>query len=252
MSPGRRGAAHPEGGPGKGRAPRPLRFRIAGESSLIVELGAGISVRTNTRVRALGLALEGTGVPGLTEVVPTYRSLAIYYDPLVLDVEDLKARVRDVVGRLGAITLPPPRIVELPTVYGGVYGPDLPFVAQHTGLTAAEVIRLHSRPLYHAYMLGFTGGFAYLGGLPARLATPRRESPRLRVPAGSVGIGGKQTGAHPMETPGGWRIIGRTCVPLFDISKQPPTPVEPGDKIRFIPISEAEYLARGGAPGEPF
>lgn len=229
-----------------------VRFRIAGESSLVVELGAGISVRTNTRVRALGLALEQVGIPGLTEVVPTYLSLAIYYDPLTLDVEALKARVRELVGRLEAITLPPSRIVELPTVYGGVYGPDLPFVAQHTGLSEAEVIRLHSRPLYHVYALGFTGGFPYLGGLPARLVTPRRESPRLKVPAGSVGIGGQQTGAHPMETPGGWRIIGRTCVPLFDISKEPPTPVEPGDKIRFLPISEAEYLARGGTPAEPF
>lgn len=229
-----------------------MRFRIAGESGLVVELGAGISVRTNTRVRALGLALEQAGIPGLAEVVPTYRSLAIYYDPMVLDVDELKARVIELTGRLKDIPLPPPRTVELPTVYGGVYGPDLSFVAEHTRLTEAEVIRLHSRPLYHVYALGFTGGFAYLGGLPARLATPRRDSPRLRVPEGSVGIGGKQTGAHPMETPGGWRIIGRTCAPLFDISKEPPTPVEPGDKIRFVPISEAEYLARGGTPGEPF
>lgn len=229
-----------------------VRFRIAGDSGLVVELGAGISVRTNTRVRALGLALEQAGIPGLTEMVPTYRSLAIYYDPLVLEVEVLKARVRELAGRLGDVPLPPPRIVELPTVYGGMYGPDLRFVAQHTGLTEAEVIRLHSRPLYHVYALGFTGGFPYLGGLPARLATPRRESPRLRVPAGSVGIGGVQTGAHPMETPGGWRIIGRTCAPLFDISEEPPTPVEPGDKIRFVPLAEAEYLARGGTPAEPF
>lgn len=229
-----------------------MRFRLAGESGLVVELGGGISVRTNTRGRALGLALERAGIPGLAEMVPTYRSLAIYYDPLVLDVDALKARVRELAGHLEEVPLPPPRIVELPTVYGGMYGPDLPFVAQHTGLTEAEVIRLHSRALYHVYALGFTGGFPYLGGLPARLTTPRRESPRLRVPAGSVGIGGKQTGAHPMETPGGWRIIGRTCAPLFDISKEPPTPVEPGDKIRFVPISKAEYLARGGTPAEPF
>ncbi len=229
-----------------------VRFRLAGETSLVVTLGAGISVQTNNRVRALALALERERLPGVTEWVPVYQSLAIYYDPLTLGIEDLKARVRDLVGRLETASLPPPRIVELPTVYGGVYGPDLPFVARHTGLTEAEVIRLHSRSLYHVYALGFTGGFPYLGGLPARLATPRRESPRLRVPAGSVGIGGKQTGAHPMETPGGWQIIGRTCTPLFDITKEPPTPVEPGDKIRFPPIPEAEYLARGGAPGEPF
>lgn len=229
-----------------------MKFRVAGETGLVVELGAGISVRTNNRVRALALALEREGIPGVTEWVPVYRSLAIYYDPLVLGIETLKGRVRDLVARLETITLPPPRVVELPTVYGGAYGPDLPVVAGHTGLTEAEVIRLHCRPLYHVYALGFTGGFAYLGGLLARLATPRRESPRLRVPAGSVGIGGRQTGAHPMETPGGWRIIGRTCVPLFDIAKEPPTPVEPGDKIRFVPIPESEYVTRGGTPGEPF
>ena len=229
-----------------------VRFKLAGESSLVVELGSGISVRTSNRVRALGLALERERIPGLTEVVPTYRSLAVYYDPLLLRVDELRARVRDVVGRLEEISLPPPRVVDLPTVYGGAYGPDLPFVAQHTGLTEAEVIRLHSRPRYHVYMIGFTGGFAYLGGLPTRLATPRRETPRLRVPTGSVGIGGVQTGAHPMETPGGWRIIGRTHVPLFDVSQEPPTPVEPGDKIRFVRITEAEYLANGGTPAEPF
>lgn len=228
-----------------------MKFRVAGETGLVVELGAGISVRTNTRVRALALALERERIPGVTEWIPVYRSLAVYYDPLVLGLDDLKARVRGLLDRVETITLPPPRIVELPTVYGGAYGPDLPFVARHTGLTEAEVIRLHSRPRYHVYSLGFTGGFAYLGGLSPRLATPRRESPRLRVPAGSVGIGGIQTGAHPMETPGGWRIIGRTCAPLFDVSKEPPTPVEPGDKIRFVSISEAEYLARGGTPGEP-
>lgn len=228
-----------------------VKFKLGGEGSLVVELGAGISLRTNNRVRALGLALEGAGIAGLAETVPTYRSLAVYYDPLVLDIAELKARVEEMVGRLEAIPLPPPRLVEVPTVYGGLYGPDLPFVAEHTGLTEAEVIRLHSRPRYHVYMIGFTAGFAYLGGLPSPLATPRLPSPRLRVPAGSVGIGGVQTGAHPVETPGGWRIMGRTYLKLFDPFKDPPTPMLPGDKVKFLPISEAEYLARGGTPAQP-
>lgn len=229
-----------------------LTFKLAGERSLVVELGAGIGVRTNNRVRALGLALERAGIAGLAEVVPTYRSLAVYYDPLALPVEDLKARIRDLAGRLKAIPVPAPRVLDLPTVYGGPYGPDLSTVARHTGLTEAEVIRLHSRPRYHVYMIGFTAGFAYLGGLPPRLVTPRLPSPRLRVPAGSVGIGGVQTGAHPIENPSGWQIIGRTYLKLFDPFQEVPTPVLPGDKIRFVPITEAEYVARGGPPAEPF
>jgi KipI family sensor histidine kinase inhibitor len=218
----------------------------------VVELGAGISVRTSNRVRALGLALEQAGLAGLSEVVPTYRSLAVYYDPLRLDVEALRARIREAIRHLQEVPLPPPRLKELPTVYGGLYGPDLPSVAQHTGLSEAAVIRLHSRPKYHVYMIGFTAGFPYLGGLPPRLITPRLPSPRLRVPAGSVGIGGVQTGAHPIENPSGWQIIGRTCVKLFDPTQEVPTPMLPGDKVRFVPISEAEYLAQGGAPAEPF
>ena len=232
--------------------PIALAFKVAGESCLVVELGAGISVRASNRVRALGIALERARMAGLTEVVPTYHSLAVYYDPLILNVEALQASVRETVRHLQEIPLPPPRLTELPTVYGGLYGPDLPFVAQHTGLSEGEVIRLHSRPKYHVYMIGFTAGFAYLGGLPSRLVTPRLPSPRLRVPAGSVGIGGVQTGTHPIDNPSGWRIIGRTPVRLFDPTREVPTPVLPGDKVRFVPISEAEYLANGGAPAEPF
>src|SRR3989304_6277419 len=132
-----------------------VTFKVAGERSLVVELGAGISVRTNNRVRALGLALERAGIPGVTEVVPTYRSLAVYYDPLVVPVEELKGRIRDLAGRLKAIPLPAPRVLDLPTVYGGAYGPDLPPVARHTGLAEAEGGRRHTRPQDHAYLIGF-------------------------------------------------------------------------------------------------
>lgn len=222
----------------------------------MVELGDRIDVRLNNRVRALTLAIEQAALPGVLEVVPTYRSLAIAYDPLEVEAERLTARIAETLRHLREIRLPPPKVVRIPTVYGGAYGPDLPFVARHNGLTEEEVIRIHSRTRYHVYMIGFAAGFAYLGGLSRRIATPRLESPRLRVPVGSVGIGGIQTGVYPAETPGGWRIIGRTYVKLFDPLREPPTPMDPGDKVQFIPISEAEYLgavsqqpsAPGGTP----
>jgi KipI family sensor histidine kinase inhibitor len=139
------------------------------------------------------------------------------------------------------------RIVEIPTIYGGERGPDLPFVARHAGLSEREVVGLHTEPLYDVYMLGFTAGFAYLGGLPERLAVPRLATPRLKVPAGSVGIGGTQTGIYPVESPGGWRIIGQTGLRLFDASRLPPASLLPGDKVRFIAVEEEGSPTHGGA-----
>jgi KipI family sensor histidine kinase inhibitor len=133
-----------------------------------------------------------------------------------------------------------PRRVEIPTIYGGEYGPDLDFVAQYHHLTPAEVIRIHSGVDYPVYMLGFIPGFAYLGGLDAAIATPRLDQPRTRIPAGSVGIAGAQTGVYPLDTPGGWRIIGRTPLRLFDPLADPPALLSPGDIVRFIPVSEEE------------
>ena len=225
-----------------------VRFLPAGDRGLVVELGSEVSLEINTRVRALAGDLAAARIPGLIEIVPTYRSLGIEYDPVSSSWEEMEARVREVLERLDPGALPPPRRVIIPTVYGGGYGPDLPFVAQHAGLTVAEVIRLHSQTIYHVYMIGFAAGFAYLGGLPERLHTPRLASPRLRVPKGSVGIGGNQTGAYPAETPGGWRLIGRTPVELFDPTREIPTPVLPGDEVQFVPITEDEYLAASREP----
>jgi len=220
------------------------RFLPAGERGLVVEFGNAVSLEINARVRALALGLEAARIPGLIEVIPTYRSLGIAYDPQATSCDELQARVREVMSRLDPGALPAPKLVRIPTVYGGPYGPDLPFVAEHAGLGEAEVIRLHSEPLYHVYMIGFTAGFAYLGGLPERLHTPRLSSPRIKTPKGSVAVGGSQTGAYPAETPGGWRIIGRTFLELFDPSREVPTPMVPGDRVQFVPITEQEYLAR--------
>lgn len=207
----------------------------------MVELGDAIELAVNRQVRALGLALEEARVKGVLEAVSTYRSLAIYYDPLTIDREVLRQQVASLYGSLGNQSDQPPRVVEVPTVYGGAYGPDLEFVARHSGLSPDDVIRLHSEPLYHVYMLGFLAGFPYLGDLAERLTVPRLSTPRLKVPAGSVGIGGRQTGIYPVESPGGWRIIGRTSLCLFDPSFEPPTPILPGDKVRFVRIDPHEY-----------
>ena len=218
-----------------------VRFLDGGESCLVVELGDAIDLALNRQVRALGLALEQARVKGVLEAVPTYRSLAIYYDPLTIDRDALKAQVLLLYGSLGDQGDQTPRVVEIPTVYGGEYGPDLEFVARHSGFSRDEVVRLHSEPLYHVYMLGFIAGFPYLGDLAERLAVPRLSTPRLKVAAGSVGIGGRQTGVYPIESPGGWRIIGRTPLRLFDPSSEAPTAILPGDKVRFVRIEPHEY-----------
>ena len=218
-----------------------IRFLDGGESCLVVELGEAINVALNRQVRAMDLALEQARVEGVLEAVPTYRSLAIYYDPLIIGRDALRQQVSRCYDSLGGQDDRTPQVVEIPTVYGGEYGPDLEFVARYSGLSPEEVIRLHSEPLYHVYMLGFMAGFPYLGDLAERLAVPRLSTPRLKVPGGSVGIGGKQTGVYPIESPGGWRIIGRTSLLLFNPSSEVPTPILPGDKVRFVSIVPHVY-----------
>jgi len=218
-----------------------VRLLAAGDCGLVVEFGNTVDVAINNQVRSLALVLAEAKIPGLLEVVPTYRSLGVQYDPAQLGCEDLRARIEVTLAGLDPGRLPPPKVVRLPTLYGGEFGPDLPFVAEHAGLTEAEVIRLHSQTPYHVYMIGFTAGFAYLGGLPEKLDTPRLPSPRTKTPRGAVGIGGSQTGAYSAETPGGWRLIGRTPVPLFDPMRDPPTPMLPGDTVQFVSIDREEY-----------
>ena len=218
-----------------------VRFLPAGDRGLVVEFGTAVDVAVNNQVRALALTLEAARIPGVVEVVPTYRSLGVQFDPAQLGAEALRGRIEETLKALDPGRLPPPKVVRLPTCYGGEFGPDLPFVSRHSGLSEDEVVRLHSETPYHVHMIGFTAGFAYLGGLPEKLHTPRLPSPRTKTPRGAVGIGGSQTGAYSAETPGGWRLIGRTPVPLFDPLRDPPTPMLPGDTVRFDPIPREEY-----------
>lgn len=223
---------------------REPRFLLAGDAALVVEFGDKITEEINRRVRSLAAALEENSIPGLAEMVPTYRSLLVHYEPLHLSHKDLVDFVRTILKKGEEYPLPEPRVVEIPTLYGGEFGPDLSFVAEHNGLSIDEVIRIHSGTIYPVYMLGFSPGFAYFGGLPEEIATPRLPTPRTLVPAGSVALAGQQTGVYPIATPGGWRIIGRTPLKLFDPQRDPPTLLKAGDRVRFVPISEEEYWAR--------
>lgn len=225
---------------------RPSRIRPCGDSALTVELGEGISRRVNARVVSLGRRLEG--LPGVTALVPAFRSLFVQYDPREISFESLcteierraacRASPRPGKGRTAA--------VEIPVCYDPRVAPDLEEVARRHGLSAEEAARLHAARAYRVYMLGFTPGFLFLGGLDRRLHTPRLAEPRRRVPAGSVGIAGAQTGAYAIASPGGWRLIGRTPLRLFDAARTPPARAMPGDTVRFVPISLGEYRDRGG------
>jgi inhibitor of KinA len=217
------------------------RYLAAGDAALVVEFGDRIDKAINRRVHVLARALAQDPISGLGEAVPTYRSLLVHYDPLQLEYDDVVRQVQERLQRTKDVPPPPSRVVEVPTVYGGEFGPDITFVAHHNGLSIEEVIRIHSGVDYAVYMLGFTPGFPYLGGMAAAIAAPRLETPRPRVPAGSVGIAGQQTGIYPIESPGGWRIIGRTPLSLFDPHRDPPALLAAGDRVRFVPIPEAEF-----------
>ncbi len=219
------------------------RFLPAGDQAFVVELGDTIDPQTNRRVHGLMDAIERAEMPGVFDLVPTYRSILIYYDPMRTSLSALQATVSELYLGLEDQTIDEPRTVEMPTLYGGEFGPDLEFVAEHAGLTPQEVVDIHSGTDYLVYMMGFSPGFPYLGGLSERLATPRLETPRLEIPAGSVGIAESQTGVYPVASPGGWRLIGRSPMRMFDPEAEPPSRLAAGDYVRFVPIaSETEYL----------
>jgi len=217
------------------------RFRIAGDRGLLAEYGDAIDPAINRKVRAMAIALEKEPPQGILEVIPTYRSLLILYDPLLTTCSRLQEKLLALEERLSEIEIPPPRTVEIPVCYGGEYGPDLDFVAQSHGLSPEEVIRIHSEPTYQVYMIGFTPGFPFLGKLPEVLHTPRHKTPRTRVPAGSVGIANDQTGIYPIESPGGWQLIGRTPLKIFDLRRPNPFLLKAGDLVKFRPITPEEY-----------
>ena len=215
-------------------------FRSMGDRSLLVELGEKISPDVNRRVQELMLQLQQARLSGVREFAPGYRSLLVVFDPLTLSPSELKARITDVAARPGSARLPQAKLLTVPVFYGGDYGPDLEWVAGHLGISTEEVIRLHTETMYRVYMIGFTPGYPYMGELPAALAVPRRSTPRTRVPKGSVGIAQRQTGIYSVESPGGWQIIGWTPIELFDPSRQLPSLLEMGDRVKFEAVRQVE------------
>lgn len=225
-----------------------------GDSALIVRFGTAIDPDSHRRATALAELLGRSPFPGMRECVPSYAAVAVHYDPFAVlqragEEAEQAGSVADIVKELlrrklaEAHAVPPrePDVVDIPVCYGGEFGPDLAFVAANNGLTEPEAIDIHTGGVYTVYMIGFAPGFPYIGGMPERIATPRRETPRTEIPAGSVGIGGKQTGVYPIATPGGWQLIGRTPLRLFRPEAAQPSLLRAGDRIRFRSIGRDEF-----------
>jgi KipI family sensor histidine kinase inhibitor len=214
-----------------------VTIRPASDRSLLVTFGAEISLELHHQVFHLTRSLEG--FRGILNLHPAYASLLVEFDPRLVESSTIEALIQQKMAAEAAHhSAEMPRTVEIPVRYGGEFGPDLDDVAAHTGLSRERVVELHSSVDYLVYFLGFAPGFAYLGGLPPELATPRISAPRKHVPAGSVGIGGNQTGVYPIVSPGGWRLIGRTPVKLFDPGASDPVLLRMGDRLRFISVAE--------------
>lgn len=217
------------------------RIVPAGDSALIVELDDRIDPVVNARAIAIAEAVRIAAIAGIRDVVATYRSVAVYFDPLRVDYTRLVTCLETAAAQSEATASTAATELRIPVCYGGDLGPDLHEVAGFARCGEDEVVRLHTATTYRVFMLGFVAGFAYMGSVDARIAMPRRSTPRVRVPLGSVGIAGVQTGIYPAETPGGWRLIGRTPLKPFDPGRAKPFLMQAGDTIVFYPIDRAAY-----------
>jgi len=218
-----------------------VRYLVSGDCSVCVEFGNEISPDINTKIRAFKIAVEKSGIEGIVETVPTYRSLLVHYKPEIIGFKALTKKFEELMGSLSSIQIPPPTVIEIPVLYGGEMGPDIENVAAHNNKTVEEVIKIHTSEEYLIYMLGFIAGFPYLGGMSKEIATPRLKSPRVKIDGGSVGIAGEQTGVYPVDSPGGWQLIGRTPLKLYDADREKPVLLEAGQYIKFKAITREEY-----------
>ncbi len=219
------------------------KYKPNGDSAVLIEFENAISEQVNDKVRCMAQALKLKGKDYILELLPTYRSLCVFYNPLLIDYRQIVEELSEIERQLDQFELEQPTIVEIPVCYDAAFGLDLSDVAKHNNLTIEQVVEIHSSVDYRIYMLGFTPGFPYLGGMDRRIATPRLAKPRLKIAAGSVGIAGEQTGVYPAESPGGWRIIGRTPLKLYDACRINPVLLKAGDYVRFCPISRRQYDA---------
>ncbi|MCA1064294.1 5-oxoprolinase subunit PxpB [Rossellomorea sp. AcN35-11] len=230
-------------------------IRPLSDHAVVIQLGNSIQQETHERVKAVSTFFEARTIDWLVEIVPAFTTVTLFYDPIkIIDscrtshsaspYSIVCSQLGEMLTQLAVEKQSDARIVDIPLCYGGEFGPDLEVVANHNHMTTEEVIKRHSTGDYLVYMIGFAPGFPYIGGMSKDIATPRRDSPRLRIPAGSVGIAGEQTGVYPIETPGGWQLIGRTPLRLFDpADDDSPSLLKAGDRIRFTPISLEEFKA---------
>lgn len=219
--------------------PDSIQHYPLGDQAIVFSFGDTLSEAVHSQVRKIVASLENWSQPGIVEYVPAYTTITIYYDPLAVTYQELLAALQITLEDIPDDFNYRSAKKEIPVYYNG---DDLAYVAQYNGLTEEEVIRIHCAPEYRVYMIGFVPGFPYLGGMDSRIATPRKEVPRLRIEAGSVGIAGQQTGVYPMSTPGGWQIIGHTPLQLFDLSRDKPSLLEVGDLVCFVPINHEEFV----------
>ena len=219
-----------------------VKFLFSGDSALVIQFGNEISVEVNKKIRKMMDDIKKENIDGIVELVPTYCSLLINYDVLKIDYNTLTEKLKKFLSNNEAtVEDEEVTLIEIPTLYNDECGPDLEYVAEYNKLSKEEVIKIHTGTDYLVYMLGFMPGFTYLGGMSEKIATPRLESPRLQIYPGSVGIAGKQTGMYPSMSPGGWRIIGRTPLKLYNPDSETPVYISSGDYIRYVSISEEEY-----------
>lgn len=215
-----------------------------GDSAIVIELGEEISATIQEHIYSISTILYKNPLKGMVELVPAFTNLTVFYDPLVTNYTTAEQALRQLLHfPIQETFSATPIVIEIPVWYGNDAGPDLPAVATHAGISTEEVIALHTANNYLVYMIGFAPGFPYLGGLNEKLACPRKAIPRSTIPAGSVGIAGVQTGIYPIETPGGWQIIGQTPLRLFDVNKNPPALIQAGNHLRFVAITEQEFIA---------
>ena len=226
-----------------------IEINAMGDSALIIKLNNEINVETHLKIKALCEYLDNNPFEGMIEYVPAFVTLTIFYDPLKVikgkknknPFNEAKSIIKDVLLRIDNNVVDNPKTVEIPVYYGGEFSPDLGYVAKHNNLSVEEVIDIHCSSQYRVYMIGFAPGFPYLAGMSSKIATPRRQTPRLVIPEGSVGIAGTQTGVYPIATPGGWQLIGKTPLKLFKPENDIPSLLRSGDIIKFKAISEEEY-----------
>ncbi len=227
----------------------PLRLTDLGDTAFNVEFGDGIDRATNARVTALAAAIRHRPPAGLVEVVPTFRSLLVSYDPLATCRAVIEAEVMALAAGCDEAPAATGRSWRIPVCYDDDLGPDLAEIRRATGLSRAEVIALHAGTGYFVYMLGFMPGFAYLGDTPPALRLPRRDTPRVKVPAGSVAIADAMGAVYPWDSPGGWHLLGRTPAVMFDLGRDPPSLLAAGDRVAFVPVGRDEYEAACRDPG---